>query len=177
MSSFAENLRQAMKEKDITQVELSKRTGIAKSFISQYLAGKFKPRDDKLTLLALALGTTKGALLGYENPNVVKVYETPNLLKVPVYSADDPSQSWEEAYVTAEPGEYVFYICRDDNNRPFIMAGDSLLVSVGEIEGQGIYAVTKEEGGRVYFREFKEPRREAGSLNIIGRVCQLRRRL
>ena len=177
MSTFAENLRKAMTDKEMTQAELSKRTGISKSFISQYLSGKFRPRDDKLTLLAQALGTTKGTLLGYENPNVTKVAGTDNLIIVPVFSADEPDSQWGEAYITAEPGEYVFYVCRDDKNRPFIMFGDQLLVSVNELSGPGIYAVSKPEGGKVWFREMQDPRRDNGDLKVIGRVCQLRRKL
>lgn len=177
MSTFAENLKAAMEEKNINQAELCKRTGISKSFISQYLSGKFKPRDDKLTLLAQALGTTKGSLMGYESGRVNKVYETDNLMRVPVYSADEPQAPWGYEYVTAEPGEYAFYICRDDKNRPFVMSGDYLLVSVNEIQGAGLYAVKKEEtGDRVYFREMNEPRKESAGLTIIGRVCEIRRK-
>ncbi|MBO5449240.1 MAG: helix-turn-helix transcriptional regulator [Ruminococcus sp.] len=176
MSTFAENLREAMDRRQISQAELCKRTGISKSFISQYLSGKFKPRDDKLAALAQALGTTKGALLGYESGKVNKVYETDNLIKVPVYSADEPEKSWGEEYITAEPGEYVFYICRDDKHRPFIMSGDCLLVSVREIGGAGIYAV-KRDDGRIIFRELKNPREEIPTADIIGRVCEIRRRL
>jgi len=176
MSTFAENLRAAMEEKQITQSELCKRTGISKSFVSQYLSGKFKPRDDKLTLLAQALDTTKGRLMGYESARVTKNYETDNLIKVSVYSADEPDNPWSTAYITAEPGEYVFYICRDDKNRPFVMSGDYLLVSIGEISKAGLYAVKKEDNGRIYFRELEDPRQETG-FTVIGRVCEIRRKL
>ena len=180
MSSFAENLRAAMAERSLTQAELSKRTGISKSFISQYLSGKFKPRDDKLSALAQALGTTKGALLGYESRSADGVENVASgIIKVPVYSADDPHNAWGEEYAGAEHGNYRFYICRDDKNRPFVMFGDYLLVSVDEIGPTGLYAVVKEGVDRVYFREFSEPRREANELGlrIIGRVCEIRRKM
>lgn len=176
MSTFAENLRAAMEEKQITQSELCKRTGISKSFVSQYLSGKFKPREDKLTLLAQALDTTKGRLMGYESPRTSKGCETDNLIKVNVYSADEPDNPWSTVYITAEPGEYVYYICRDDKNRPFVMSGDYLLVSVGEIGKAGLYAVKKGESSKVYFRELEDPRQETG-LTVIGRVCEIRRKL
>ena len=180
MSSFAENLRAAMAERNLTQAELSKRTGISKSFISQYLSGKFKPREDKLSVLAQALGTTKGALLGYESNRSDSGSSAHVLLKVPVYSADDPKNPWGEEYANTEHGSYRFYICRDDKNRPFVMFGDYLLVSVDEIGNTGLYAVVKEgSSDRVYFREFSEPRREAAELGlrIIGRVCEIRRKM
>ena len=181
MSSFAENLRAAMAERNLTQAELSKRTGISKSFISPYLSGKFKPREDKLSALAQALGTTKGALLGYESPRGEGGAPLAHdLIKVPVYSADDPNDPWGEEYASAEHGTYRFYICRDDKNRPFVMFGDYLLVSVDEIGSTGLYAVIKEDpADRVYFREFSDPRREAAELGlrIIGRVCEIRRKM
>ena len=180
MSSFAENLRAAMAERSITQADLSKRTGISKSFISQYLSGKFKPRDDKLSALAQALGTTKGALLGYESAGSGNIAAAHDLIKVPVYSADDPQNPWGEEYANAESGNYRFYICRDDKNRPFVMFGDYLLVSVDEIGATGLYAVVKDGAAdRVYFREFSDPRREAAELGlrIIGKVREIRRKM
>lgn len=180
MSSFAENLRAAMAERSITQADLSKRTGISKSFISQYLSGKFKPRDDKLSALAQALGTTKGALLGYESAGSSDGNAAHDVIKVPVYSADDPQNRWGEEYANAENGNYRFYICRDDKNRPFVMFGDYLLVSVDEINTAGLYAVVKDGAAdRVYFREFSDPRKEAAELSfrIIGKVREIRRKM
>ncbi|SEL33962.1 helix-turn-helix domain-containing protein [Ruminococcus albus] len=180
MSSFAENLRAAMAERSLTQAELSKRTGISKSFISQYLSGKFKPRDDKLSVLAQALGTTKGALLGYESSGSSNGDNSADLHKVQVFSADDPKNPWGEEYANTEHGSYRFYICRDDKNRPFVMFGDYLLVSIDEIGAAGLYAVVKEGSpDRVYFREFSDPRKEAAELDlrIIGRVCEIRRKM
>ncbi|ADU21821.1 helix-turn-helix domain-containing protein [Ruminococcus albus] len=178
MSSFAENLRTAMAERSLTQAELSKRTGISKSFISQYLSGKFKPREDKLSILAQALGTTKGALLGYESTGSSS--NDNDIHKVPVFSADDPSNQWGEEYANTEHGSYRFYICRDDKNRPFVMFGDYLLVSIDEISTAGLYAVVKEgTPDRVYFREFSDPRKDSAELGlrIIGRVCEIRRKM
>ena len=180
MSSFAENLRAAMAERSLTQAELSKRTGISKSFISQYLSGKFKPREDKLSALAQALGTTKGALLGYESAGGNEKTSAHDLNKVPVYSADDPKNPWGEEYANTEHGSYRFYICRDDKNRPFVMFGDYLLVSVDEIGNTGLYAVVKDGAAdRVYFREFSDPRKESAELGlrIIGRVVEIRRKM
>ena len=53
--SFAKRLQIAMDNRQITQTQLSGMTGISKASISQYLAGKNTPRDDRLQLLADAL--------------------------------------------------------------------------------------------------------------------------
>lgn len=53
---FAEELKQAMTAADITQAELSKRTGIGRPSISQYLSGKNEPTDARKRQIAKALG-------------------------------------------------------------------------------------------------------------------------
>lgn len=54
--SFAEKLKNLMKELDISQSKLSHLTGIGKSSISQYLAGKNEPSKNRKIKIALALG-------------------------------------------------------------------------------------------------------------------------
>lgn len=53
---FAEELRRVMVEKGVTQSELSKASGIGRSSICQYLAGKNIPEPDRVEQLARALG-------------------------------------------------------------------------------------------------------------------------
>ena len=55
---FAENLKAIMKDKGFTVSSLSRKTGIGKSSISQYLSGKNIPTDERKGVLAEALGVT-----------------------------------------------------------------------------------------------------------------------
>ena len=90
-----ERLRTLMREKDITQAELSRLTGIRASSISDWLEGKYTPKQDKIALLADALHVTPAWLLGYgkeedKKPAVKKIdlqAELEKLLKQ--MSADD----------------------------------------------------------------------------------------
>lgn len=50
-----QKLKAIMDEQGITQTELSDMTGISKSGISQYLSGKYKPRQKALRAIATAL--------------------------------------------------------------------------------------------------------------------------
>ena len=52
---FAENLKAVMKEQNVSQKELCDMTGISASSMSQYLAGKNKPRKDGIKSIADAL--------------------------------------------------------------------------------------------------------------------------
>ena len=54
--TFADKLKNLMKELDLTQSKLSDLTGIGKSSISQYLSGKNEPSKDRKREIARALG-------------------------------------------------------------------------------------------------------------------------
>lgn len=51
----AKRLKQSMDEKKMKATELSQVSGIGKSDISNYLKGKYRPKQEKLFLLAIAL--------------------------------------------------------------------------------------------------------------------------
>lgn len=63
---FINRLKSIMSERKITQSELSKRTGIRQSSISDWLNGRYEPKQDKIYLLAQALGVSPSWLLGYD---------------------------------------------------------------------------------------------------------------
>lgn len=63
MSSFAENLARLRNERQITQEELAKRSGVTQGAIWQYENGVTTPRIKIAVALATALGTTCEALL------------------------------------------------------------------------------------------------------------------
>lgn len=51
----AKRLRQSMEEKKMNATELSQASGVGKSDISNYLKGKYRPKQEKIFLLAIAL--------------------------------------------------------------------------------------------------------------------------
>lgn len=63
---FINRLKSIMSEHKITQSELSKRTGIRQSSISDWLNGRYEPKQDKIYLIAQALGVSPSWLLGYD---------------------------------------------------------------------------------------------------------------
>ncbi|WP_242986499.1 helix-turn-helix domain-containing protein [Vallitalea guaymasensis] len=62
--SFAKNLKKAMDERNMSQVELSALTGIGKSSISQYLSGKNEPKQKAVEKIADALECSVAYLNG-----------------------------------------------------------------------------------------------------------------
>jgi len=77
METFAERLRQVMKEKELKQVDVirlvqsleeSDRVKLGKSHISQYLSGKTEPRREVIRALSKALKVNQLWLLGEDVP-------------------------------------------------------------------------------------------------------------
>lgn len=67
MSRFQRRFELALTMSGMTARELCKKTGIAESVISQYRAGRMKPRyTDRVYLLADALNVSAGWLMGYD---------------------------------------------------------------------------------------------------------------
>ena len=68
---FSSRLKQALHNRNITQQQLSEKTGIPKSAISQYVSGKFEPKQDRLELMANALEVSEEWLRGFDVPMTI----------------------------------------------------------------------------------------------------------
>lgn len=67
MSTFSERLEAVMREKNISQARLATLTGIPKSAISQYLNGKYKPKDERAMVFARTLNVNTAWLRGMDD--------------------------------------------------------------------------------------------------------------
>ncbi|HCY7018116.1 TPA: helix-turn-helix domain-containing protein [Staphylococcus aureus] len=82
MNSFKDRLKQIMSERKISQSELSRRTGIGRNSISDYLNGKYEAKQDKVFELAKALNVSEAWLMGFdisknrkiENNDIASIY-------------------------------------------------------------------------------------------------------
>lgn len=75
----SERLKELMAERDLRQVDIiklaepfCKKFGLklGKNEISQYVSGKVEPRQDKLSLLGMALNVSEVWLMGYDVPMI-----------------------------------------------------------------------------------------------------------
>ena len=64
-TTFAERLKYAMEQADMSQSALSEKAGASKAAISQYLSGKNTPGVNKIKALADATGVSFDFLMGY----------------------------------------------------------------------------------------------------------------
>ena len=68
MNIFSERLKNALSERGMKQTELSERTGISKSSISEWLNGRYEAKADKIVLIARALNVNESYLIGLDVP-------------------------------------------------------------------------------------------------------------
>ena len=72
----ATRIKKALSIRNMTQTELCAKAKISKSSLSEYMSGKYIPRQDKVFVLAQALDVDPVWLWGYDVPMEKKV-ETP----------------------------------------------------------------------------------------------------
>ena len=63
-NTFSKRLKESMLNKDITQTDLVKETGISKSIISEYLSGMYEAKKENLIKIAKALDVDPLWLIG-----------------------------------------------------------------------------------------------------------------
>ena len=69
VSTTPERLREAMDMAGKKQVDLVRATGIDKGSISNYLSGRYEPKQEAIYKLALALDVSEMWLWGYDVPS------------------------------------------------------------------------------------------------------------
>lgn len=70
MNNFSSRLKEALKYRGMKAIELSNKTGIGKSSISDWMSGKYEAKQDKVFLLAEALGVDEAWLMGLNVPMI-----------------------------------------------------------------------------------------------------------
>lgn len=74
MATIAERIQEGMNLRGLKQVDIIEKTGMNKGALSSYLSGKYKPKQDKIYLLAKALDVSEAWLMGYDVPIERKEY-------------------------------------------------------------------------------------------------------
>jgi transcriptional regulator with XRE-family HTH domain len=68
VAQLRDRLSEALARKGWKAVDLVEKTGVPKGAVSYYLAGKSKPKTDRLYIIAQALDVSEAWLLGYDVP-------------------------------------------------------------------------------------------------------------
>ena len=161
MAEFYEQLKKAMQIRNISQGELCKRTGIPKSAMSQYMSGKFKPKQTRTFLIAEALRVNESWLMGFEQEPMEKAIEPSNTLTVlpsdkifmrPLYNSvaagfGTPAENTIVSYIptfinnSLEKDKYIWVNVEGDSMSPLIDDGSKILIRMQESVDSGQIAV------------------------------------
>ena len=124
MEELKNRLREAIERKGITASELSQISGVGKSDISNYLNGKYAPKQDKCYMLAEALNVDPGWLMTgikqitEETIIIPKTTEARTLAK----GIDKMSKEQREAILNMMnglyPGLFTEKYVEDNHDRP-----------------------------------------------------------
>jgi len=66
MAAISDRIRQAMNIRGMKQVDVSNKSGVPKSALSEYISGKYEPKQKALYLLAKALDVNVAWLMGLD---------------------------------------------------------------------------------------------------------------
>ena len=90
-SIFAKRLSEAMKKRNLNQSELSLKTGITSSSISDWINGRYTAKQDKILILSEVLRVSRDWLIGLDVPMDIKaptiapvVFNKDDMIKMPV---------------------------------------------------------------------------------------------
>ena len=124
-----ERLREALVRKNMRQADLVAQTGIDKSQISSYLAGKYRPKQENLSLLAEALEVTEYWLLGIDELIETTEAKKETELRLQTYAKHIYSEREFEKLVS-------LYDKLTEENRDKVRVYMERLVKVQEMEEQ-----------------------------------------
>ena len=67
-ATTSQRLREAMADANMKQADLARATGLSKGGISNYVMGRYEPKSDIISKLAMALNCSEMWLMGYDVP-------------------------------------------------------------------------------------------------------------
>lgn len=161
-SKLIQRLKNVMDKKEISPAELSRLSGITPSSISDYLTGKYEPKQDKIDLIARALNISPAWLMGYDSERSTRKKGTriPVLGRVaagiPIEAIEDVDD-WEEIPASmAKNGEYFALKIKGESMSPKLQPGDIVIVKKQNDVDTGDTAIVLVNGNDATVKQIKK---------------------
>ena len=165
---FITRLTFLLNKKNLKPADLSRMTGIRASSISDWLTGKYTPKQDKIAIIADVFGVSAAWLMGYENnPKPLPPYD--NILPIkkksfPVLgdvAAGKPIEAQQhiECYVTDDAdldADYALRVKGDSMIGAGIDDGDIVFIREQPDVENGEMAAVYVDGGATLKRVYKD---------------------
>ena len=174
MDIFKDRLIEAMQARGMRAAELSKRTGLSKARISQYVHGKFIPKSDAILTIAEVLGVSELWLMGKtasmeptrraefpcpENVSPLRLCRYPILGDIacgaPILAVEDP----DAGYVTAAETNADFCLTAKGDSMigARIFDGDEVFIQQTDLVENGEIAAVVVDGEATLKRVYYDP--------------------
>lgn len=101
-------LKEAMELREFKQADLAEKYGFDKGQLSSWLSGKYKPRQNNIAKLAMALSVDEAWLMGYDVPMDSSL--------APKESSDDKSHKTLFNFINSHPDSigYLAILCKNE---------------------------------------------------------------
>lgn len=176
---FIQRLSDILQERGMKQADLAKLTGIRPSSISDWLTGKYIPKQDKIDVIAKALSVSPAWLLGYGDISTVsnttpihhkKIARIPLLGRVAAgipIEAIENIEDYEEMYipVSEDPHDYFALRIVGHSMEPRIWDGDIVIVRKQDDADNGKIAVVLVNGNDATVKQIKK---SDSGITLIG---------
>lgn len=161
MAKFHERLNEAMRIRNINQAELCQKTKIGKSAMSQYVSGKFTPKQKRTYSIAKALNVSVAWIMGADVPmdddESIEAFPSQNVYLRPIYDsvaagfnvlAQNTVVGYMPTYIASstEREKYIWVNVVGDSMSPLIDDGAKVLVRLQESVDSGQIAVVLIDG-------------------------------
>lgn len=187
---FIKRLSALMEERELKQAELAKMSGVRASSISDYLTGKYKPKQDNIDLIARALSVSPVWLMGYDDkkessrifPAAPQDAPAPlssdrrKIARIPVLGrvaagipieAIENIEDYEERYISVleDPHDYFALRIVGHSMEPRIWDGDVVIVHKQDDVDSGQIAVVLVNGDDATVKQLKK---SSSGITLIG---------
>ena len=166
----SDRLKLALKQAGLKAKELSDRSGVSKSSISQYVNGLYIPSNINAGAMAKVLGVNPLWLMGFEVPmhiEEIRPYYSGQVtisdLSIHNLIKEDEKYSFHETQEVHEG--IITYIVKDDSMAPEFKKGDVLIVDKNCDAVPGDYVIA--EGRLTKYSDALD--------NILGKIIESRR--
>jgi transcriptional regulator with XRE-family HTH domain len=179
MIDFAARLDEIMKKRGLTQVALSKLTGIAQTTISQYLSRKRNPTVDVLLRFSRGLGVSADYLLGVideKEEQVRRMAQNPLSKKIPVIDdfmldkngVEQGTMILDLVIPQDREADFAVVVKKGMSMIDELSEGDIAIIRRSREAVEGFKSLLAKKGEEVYigmYREAKDPR--DGRTNVV----------
>ena len=152
VDTFANRLNKAMRIRNMKATELSEKTGISKSSLSEYINGKYEAKQNGIYLLAKVLNVSEAWLMGCDVPmekeidnellkkiGAIPISQNPNVVKIPVLGTVKAGYDYlaqeniieridVESSLVGDGSEYFALKVKGDSMAPVFVEGDIVII-------------------------------------------------